>query len=77
VHYRVDMLMIASFSMYPKCGMIGVSHSNRRLFKSTTKEKWISTQFPAYNSFDNVIGSAYTNINNAIGRSKLLFQTDH
>ncbi|PNX93037.1 tetrahydrofolylpolyglutamate synthase, partial [Trifolium pratense] len=65
---RVDMLMIASFSMYPKCGMIGVSHSNRRHFKSTIKEKWISTQFHAYNSFDNVIGSAYTNINNVVGR---------
>ncbi|XP_045807871.1 folylpolyglutamate synthase [Trifolium pratense] len=62
------MLMIASFSMYPKCGMIGVSHSNRRHFKSTIKEKWISTQFHAYNSFDNVIGSAYTNINNVVGR---------
>ncbi|XP_058723992.1 folylpolyglutamate synthase-like isoform X2 [Vicia villosa] len=57
----VDMLMITNFSMYPKTGMIGVSHTIRTHFKST--------QFPAYTtSFDNVIPPAYTDINNVIGR---------
>ncbi|XP_004514593.1 folylpolyglutamate synthase isoform X2 [Cicer arietinum] len=42
------MLMITSFSMYQKCGMIEVSRLSQRHYKSTTKEKWIYTQFPAY-----------------------------
>ncbi|XP_027367592.1 folylpolyglutamate synthase isoform X2 [Abrus precatorius] len=55
----VDMLMVTSYNIYPKCKMIGVSHFPWRHMKSTVKTNWISSCLPAFTSIHNLTGQRF------------------
>ncbi|KAK7339851.1 hypothetical protein VNO77_20537 [Canavalia gladiata] len=55
----IDMLMITGTNIYPKCGMIGVSHFSWQLMKSTFKTKRISSCLSAFTSHHNLTGKRF------------------